>query len=416
MDLVEIISPPGKIVRGTVVLNGSKSIANRVQVIRALCGSDFEIENLSNADDTIILEKLLSSEDFILDAGAGGTTYRFLSAYLSTLQGQEYLLTGSARMQQRPISILVEALRKLGADITYTHQEGFPPLLIKGKQLHGGELIIPANTSSQFISALLLIAPYLQGGLRLKLEGEIVSRPYISMTLRIMACFGVNSDFSGNTITVNQAAYKAQSFFVEADWSAASYYYAIAALSEEAEIALKGLSLESFQGDAVIAAIMKPFGVETVYGEHVITIRKRPGFSAYPALIEFDFVACPDLAQTVVVVCAALGIPGRFKGLQTLLIKETDRVAALNNELNKFGASFTRKNDNIWELKVSKTGIATTSLPSIATYDDHRMAMAFAPMALLTVSMHIEEPGVVSKSYPAYWKDLSSLGFQLVEH
>lgn len=408
MERLVITPPEGNVAKGEVTLNGSKSIANRVQVIRALCAEKFEIENLSNADDTLTLERLLQSEGFLLDAGAGGTTYRFLTAYLSALEGQTHLLTGSARMLERPIGILVRALRQLGADITCTEKDGYPPLLIKGKQLTGTVIEIPADTSSQYISALLMIGPVLSGGLTLELKGEVVSRPYIEMTLKVMAYFGAEYSFSENTIRVEEGEYRARPFFVEADWSAASYYYAIAALSDSADITLKGLSEESLQGDAVIADIMRNFGVSTTYTDRAIRIVKDPD-RPLPERFDYDFVACPDLAQTVVVVCAALGVPGKFRGLQTLLIKETDRVAALGKELGKYGAVFQLTGDGVWALEPGKW--PTKATQEIDTYDDHRMAMAFAPLCLKAGSVCINEPGVVSKSYPAYWEDLASLGF-----
>jgi 3-phosphoshikimate 1-carboxyvinyltransferase len=412
MEKMIVAPPAGRIAKGKVRLNGSKSIANRVQVIRALCGEHFDIQNLSNADDTLTLEGLLASSETVLDAGAGGTTYRFLTAYLATRTGEEHLLTGSKRMLERPIGILVDALRLLGADITYIENEGYPPLRIRGRQLTGHPIAIPADTSSQYISALLMIAPTLSGGLTMALKGNIVSRPYIEMTLSMMAFFGVKYTFEGNTIRVEEDPYQARPFFVEADWSAASYYYAIAALSNRAEITLFGLSADSLQGDAVIAEIMALLGVATVYGEHEIVLRKIPGFTL-PEKMVYDFVACPDLAQTVVVVCAALRIPAEFSGLQTLLIKETDRVEALHRELNKYGATFRRVAENSWVLDVSRVNLNQETLPVIATYDDHRMAMAFAPLCLVTGEMAIAEPGVVSKSYPAFWHDLQGLGFKI---
>lgn len=408
------ITPPedGKI-KGTIALNGSKSIANRALIIRALTAGGFEIDNLSNADDTAVLDALLKSEDDFLDAGAGGTTYRFLTAYLSTCEGREVVLTGSERMQERPIKLLVNALKELGADISYEKNEGFPPLRIKGKKLKGGKVSIPADTSSQYISALLMIAPTLEKGLQLELAGEIVSLPYILMTLNLMKYFGADAELKGNIIHVQPGAYKARSFFVEADWSAASYYYSIALLAEDAEIMLHGLSEESTQGDAVIAKIFDKW-VSSSYADNTVVLRKKS--ADYPSLFEYDFLECPDLAQTVIAAWGALKTDASMQGLKTLLIKETDRVAALNNELGKFGAHLSGKvEENQWNLTSENFEPFTQPLPEIQTYEDHRMAMSFAPLALVTGQILIAEPHVVTKSYPKYWDDLRSLGFGVEE-
>jgi 3-phosphoshikimate 1-carboxyvinyltransferase len=411
--IYRITPPADHVVKGEITLNSSKSIANRVLIIRALSGHLFRIENLSNADDTVLLTKLLDSHHSTLDAGAGGTTYRFLTAFLATRVGREVVLTGSERMQQRPIRILVDALRQLGADITYLKEVGFPPLLIRGKQLKGGRISIPANTSSQFISALLMIAPYLKEGLELELIGEIVSLPYIRMTLRIMEYFGANVMMEGNTIRVKQGAYQHKDFFVEADWSAASYFYAIVALADAAAITLHGLGKDSLQGDAVIADILSPWVQTKFKGQSVYLTKAETLIGAEP--FTYDFIECPDLAQTVVAVLASLKINARLSGLKTLLIKETDRVQALHNELNKYGASFTSSGNNEWTLEAATFNAHPSLPPEIDTYEDHRMAMAFAPLSLKTGKMLIKEPMVVSKSYPAYWDDLKKLGFGVGE-
>ncbi len=416
-SLYTIKKPSQDFIRGSVQLNGSKSISNRVLIINALCSHQIEIQNLSNADDTIAMQHLLQSKEMILDAGAGGTTFRFLTAFLATQDGREVVLTGSERMQLRPIKILVDALKQLGADISYEKKDGFPPLRIKGKKLKGGKISLPADTSSQYITALLLIASTLEDGLELELIGAIVSVPYIKMTLKIMEYFGVKTIFEGNNIKVENGNYQPKSFFIEGDWSAASYFYSIAILAENAEIELKGLTNQQIQGDSIIAAIADSFGVDTTYKENSIIITKvrKPDFSLY----NFDFLECPDLAQTVIAFCAALRIEIHCKGLQTLRIKETDRIAALDNELQKLGlASLVEIDSNNWKLKTSPQplkGRDITKSPfgdlGVSTYDDHRMAMAFAPLALRLNEIKIEEPNVVSKSYPMFWKDLEKLGF-----
>jgi 3-phosphoshikimate 1-carboxyvinyltransferase len=405
MDLYTLHHRPGAL-RGAISLAGSKSISNRALLIRALSGEDFPIQRLANARDTELLLGLLQDGGELLDAEAAGTTFRFLTAYLALQPGTQ-VLTGSARMKQRPIGVLVEALRQLGAQIEYLEQEGYPPLRI-GRPASLGrtrELRIPASTSSQYISALLMIAPVLPQGLRLQLEGRIVSRPYIEMTLQLMAYFGVEHRWEGAMIEVPPQPYRGRPFTVEADWSAASYYYAMTALAEEAELQLNGLFADSLQGDAVLAAMMENFGVRTRFNEQGIQLSKTG--QGLPASFAQDFLRCPDLAQTLAVVCAALGVPAAFDGLETLRIKETDRIAALQAELAKIGVVLTPEGDQRCQI----TGKAQVAgLPVFQTYEDHRMAMAFAPLALLG-PIRIAEPQVVAKSYPAFWDDLRTLGF-----
>ncbi|MCO5249059.1 MAG: hypothetical protein M9887_08945 [Chitinophagales bacterium] len=408
MKVYQIKAPKDKIVKGEVTLNGSKSISNRVLIIKSLCKGNVNIDNLSNADDTVTLKNLLDSNSSYLDAGAGGTTYRFLTAYLATQENREVILTGSERMQKRPIRVLVDALRELGADISYEKEEGYPPLKIKGKKLEGGKISIPASTSSQFITALLLIAPQLENGLQLELVGEIVSLPYIQMTLKLMKYFGISTLFEKNIITIWSSEYQARDFFVEADWSAASYYYSIVFLADEAQIQLNGLSQESTQGDAVIADIFAPF-VKTEYKDHRIFLSKRE--NTLPDTFEYDFIECPDLAQTVIVALAAKKINTQLKGLKTLLIKETDRVAALDTELGKYGVRLKGSvAENHWFLQAETFNKDVFPLPQISTYEDHRMAMSIAPLSLITNEILIAEPDVVSKSYPLFWEDLKRLG------
>ena len=405
--------PDAAFIQGSIDLNGSKSISNRVLIIDALCNNQIEMRNLSNADDTVFLQQILKSDASVLDAGAGGTTYRFLTAYLSTQVGREVVLTGTERMQQRPIKILVEALRKLGADIEYVNNEDYPPLKIKGKKLKGGKISLPADTSSQFITALLLIAPTLEQGLTLELIGTIVSIPYIKMTLNIMSYFGIQSTFTDNVILVKSGTYQPKPFFIEGDWSAASYFYAIAAMSEHAEIQLNGLTTQQIQGDSVIAKIAEKFGVQTTYNNNSAVLKKVPNHKQ-PSFLEYDFLECPDLAQTVLTFCAALKSTVHCSGLQTLRIKETDRIAALDTELMKLGlATLKEIKENKWTLNPIIIENKLLDNVSIATYEDHRMAMSFAPLALILKTITIEEPNVVTKSYPLFWNDLKKLGFSI---
>jgi 3-phosphoshikimate 1-carboxyvinyltransferase len=392
--------------RGAISLAGSKSISNRALLIRALSGEDFPIHRLANARDTELLHGLLQDGGELLDAEAAGTTFRFLTAYLALQPGTQ-VLTGSARMKQRPIGLLVEALRQLGARIEYLETEGYPPLRIGSPADlgHTRELRIPASTSSQYISALLMIAPVLPQGLSLQLEGRIVSRPYIQMTLQLMAYFGVEHRWEGAAIDVPPQPYRGRPFTVEADWSAASYYYAMAALAKEADLQLNGLFEDSLQGDAVLAPMMENFGVRTSFNQHGIRLAKTG--QGLPAFFEQDFLRCPDLAQTLAVVCAALGVAAAFDGLETLRIKETDRIAALQAELAKVGVTLTPEGDQRCQI-TGKAQVADR--PVFQTYEDHRMAMAFAPLALLG-PICIAEPQVVAKSYPAFWDDLRTLGF-----
>lgn len=414
------ISCKNQTIKGEITLSGSKSISNRALLIRALCSECFEILNLSDSDDTVTMENLLNSNSDVLDAHHAGTTFRFLTAYLSTQDGTQ-VLTGSERMQQRPIKALVDALNFLGADITYTKNEGYPPLKISSsKTVWKNDITLPANISSQYITALLLIAPTLPNGLTIRLEGEIVSKPYIEMTLGMMDYFGVKVivDWQNQMISISHQAYVAKDFFVEADWSAASYYYIIAGLSKSADIVLHGLQEDSLQGDAAIAQIGRKFGVETVFGNKSIRIVKDEKANI-PEFFEYDFIKEPDIAQSVSILCAGLGVNALFTGLQTLRIKETDRIAALQNELQKVGvfiskmpAKFSKKTGVEYYMQEGKAMFEQDDAPVFETYNDHRMAMAFAPLSLLGC-VGVQDPNVISKSYPNYWKDLIKLGFQM---
>jgi 3-phosphoshikimate 1-carboxyvinyltransferase len=396
-------------IKGEITLPGSKSIANRALIIRALCEDDFEIENLSSAKDTQTLIQLLSTESDVLDAGPAGTTFRFMTAYLALQEGTT-ILTGSERMKQRPIGVLVEALKELGADIEYMEKEGYPPLKIHSPKGLGitNEITMAADISSQYISALLMIAPTLPNGLTIHFKGEPVSLPYIRMTLRMMEYFGATYEEKGNSISVSPSVYIGKPFKVEADWSAASYYFSLAALADEADIQVNGLFEKSLQGDVVIAQISTSFGMDTFYNENGIRIVKAK--RKVVSCLSYDFTECPDIAQTVAVICGGLGTAARFTGLKTLRIKETDRIEALRIELAKVGVKITPLdlgNDQGMDI----IGKAKIAHPTFATYEDHRMAMAFAPLALLG-KITIEEPDVVKKSYPEFWDDLNTLGIK----
>jgi 3-phosphoshikimate 1-carboxyvinyltransferase len=406
--MIARIEKKDKSVRGVIHLPPSKSIYNRALIIRALCGEDFKISPAASANDSLLLEKLLKSNASVIDAEDAGTTFRFLTAYLSQRPG-EWLLTGTERMKQRPIEILVNSLRQLGADISYGEKKNFPPLKIRGKKLKGGRIDIDGSVSSQFISALLLIAPTLEGGLQLNLKGEVFSSSYIEMTLRLMKEFGVHSDWSGSVITVEEQKYFDKDFFVEADWSAASYWYEVAALSEEADITLVGLNENSVQGDSAISKIMEQFGVETEFIESGVRISKQSNVNT-PKVFLYNFKSCPDLVQTMAVTCAALGTEAAMSGIENLRIKETNRLHALYIEFKKLGLE-TRITPSHFYLPGSS--LHTVSNYKFETYDDHRMAMSLAPLALKLGVIEIENAEVVKKSYPEFWNDLSSAGFEV---
>ncbi len=408
-----------KRINGTITLNGSKSISNRVLMIQALATSKFNIDNLSNSDDTQTLKNLLSDNADIWDAHHAGTTFRFLTAYLSTKVGIQ-ILTGSDRMKNRPIGDLVDALNGLGAHIEYMEKHGYPPLKIgPPKDIWSNEISLSASTSSQFISALLLIAPTLPSGLTIHLIGEVVSRPYIDMTIGMMRDFGIDVEDNGSLIKIKPQSYMTKDYFVEGDWSAASYYYTIAALSEEASITIKGLMQNSLQGDKAIVQIGSKFGIKTDFQHLKLTITKDSK-SMSASYIEQDFLDTPDIAQSVAVMCAGTGKHGLFSGLQTLKIKETDRIHALKVELSKIGVhlvkvpqKFAKKSDKEHYILEGDARKHFGDSPIFDTYEDHRMAMCLAPLALL-FPIKINNPEVVSKSYPHFWEDLKKLGFEIL--
>ena len=420
------VSRTNKKLKGTIYLPSSKSISNRILIIQALCKEQYKINNLSEAEDSQVLKQLLKSSNKEMNAGAAGTTLRFLTAYLAVKEGTR-VLTGSERMKERPISVLVNALRQLGANIEYLGNEGYPPLKIQGAELTGSEVKIDGSVSSQYISALLLIAPTLPNGLIIKFKGEVLSQPYINMTLKILKHFGVISKWKRNTIVVAPQKYIAQDFEVEADWSAASYWYEMAALSDDVDITLTGLKKKSLQGDSVVAEIFEQFGIITTYlneGIHLtksqtcLQVDKVPNLPAGQAgpksQIIYDFSNCPDLAQTLAVTYAALNIPATLSGLNSLRIKETDRIVALKNELNKVGVQVEELNKG--SIIITPTSNIQHPTSNIQTYQDHRMAMAFAPIAIKLGEVKIKDPGVVNKSYPNYWNDLKSVGFEIEEY
>lgn len=407
-----VITIPGKL-KGTVRLPLSKSECNRLLIIRALTATEEPMHGLSDAQDSQVLAQLLdksekASSDDLYDCGPAGTTMRFLTAYFATLEGTR-TLTGSARMQKRPLGILVEALRSIGAQITYKGEEGFAPIEITGKKLQGGQVELDGSVSSQFVTALLLIAPTLHNGLVIRFNGPVVSMPYILMTLRIMERFGVFGIWDGDTLSVSNQSYKVEDakaqFRVEADWSAASYCYSLAAIADEADIFMEGLHENSLQGDSVLAWLFPFLGVTTKYEDGGVRLTKN-GYQ--PKAFAFDFEECPDIVQTCAVVAVAKKIPMLMRGLNTLRVKETDRIQALINELKKLGAGGTEPGKGLLEIRTFDGPVASPL--EIDTYEDHRMAMAFAPLAIKYPGLVMNDIAVVSKSWPGFWDELKKLG------
>lgn len=452
----KILSPGS--VNSSIVLPSSKSISNRALAIGALAGSIASITNLSDCDDTEVMQRWLTERPSTVDVGAAGTSMRFSTALLAVGHG-EHVITGSERMKNRPIKILVDALRRLGADITYVEKEGYPPLRIVGKGgLSCGSVSLPGNVSSQYISALMMIGPYLKDGLILTLTDKVISRPYIEMTMSLMRQFGAkvywdcSSDESNgtvdeycnsnstvdelchsngtvdeslesnsaddkstesNVIIVEPGRYAVKSYNVESDWSAASYWYEMVALSSEgdARVLLPGLYEDSLQGDSKGREVFSLLGVKTEYTKDGVLLSKK---TREVDTLEYDFVQMPDLAQTFVVTCCMMGVPFHFTGLESLKIKETDRIVALKNEMAKLGFDLEDRNDSelLWDGRRRALTAEEYDSVAIDTYEDHRMAMAFAPVALVNGSIRINNPHVVSKSYPRYWDNLLAAGFQ----
>jgi 3-phosphoshikimate 1-carboxyvinyltransferase len=416
------LSHSTKKILGSITLTASKSESNRALLIQALSNEKFTINNLASANDTFVMQQVLQNAqnnitERVYNIEDAGTAMRFLTAFFSTKLGTHILLC-SDRMKERPIGVLVDALRDLGAEIEYMEKEGFPPLKIQGKKLLGTAVEIDGNVSSQFVSALLLIAPELPNGLVIRFKGEVTSRPYINMTLKMMEEFRVYGQWHDEYISVSQQQYHKKSephylYEVEGDWSSASYWYACVALANEADIVIKGLKHPSLQGDAIVANLFAFFGVKTEYIEGGIRLIKTK--SRIEEFI-FDFSDCPDLVQTIAVVVSALGIKSRFNGVHTLKIKETNRITALQNELKKINTSLNIINNNAFEIIPSvENSTHTISNIEFLTYNDHRMAMAFAPLAIVYDNIKIESPEVVKKSYPDFWNDFKYVGFTVKE-
>lgn len=415
MTKYEVIAP--ETLRADVQLPASKSISNRALIIYSLSGGSMMPQNLSDCDDTQVMIEALRYMPETIDIKAAGTAMRFLTAYMSVMRGT-HVLTGTERMKHRPIGILVDALRRLGAEIAYVGEEGFPPLKITGQTLQGGELELQGGVSSQYVSALLMIGPVLKNGLTLRLLGDVISRPYIDLTLWMMREFGADAEWTdAHTIEVKPQPYRRRHYFIENDWSAASYWYQMVALSRDrdAEVTLAGLMDGSKQGDSSVRYIFSLLGVKTTFKTKeegvpqtvTLTKSRRP----VPRL-EYDFVNSPDLAQTFVVTCALLGVHFRFTGLRTLKIKETDRISALKTEMRKLGFVFHDEDDSVlyWDGERCEP----QEVAAIDTYEDHRMALAFAPVSLLRPVV-INNPQVVTKSYPSFWEHLKAAGFSIIE-
>lgn len=407
--IYSVIAPTN--IKGEVILPASKSISNRALTINMLAGNAKTPVNLSDCDDTSVMLQWLNNRPSTIDIGAAGTAMRFSTALLAVTEGS-HIITGSERMKNRPIGILVDALRQLGAQIEYVENDGFPPLHIFGNpSLEGGMISLPGNVSSQYISAMLMIGPTLKNGLTLQLTGNIISRPYINMTIAIMQAFGADVQFAtDNTIVVKPGKYNQNDYTVENDWSAASYWYEIVALANnpDATIFLPNLYKDSLQGDCKGAELFRKLGVDTQYASTGITLRKT---LISDERLDYDFVEMPDLAQTFVVTCCMLGVPFHFTGLQSLKIKETDRINALKVEMKKLGYVLEDRHDSelLWQGERCKPADNC----AINTYEDHRMAMAFAPASMKMGCIDIKDPHVVSKSYPRYWEDLKKVGFEL---
>jgi 3-phosphoshikimate 1-carboxyvinyltransferase len=409
------ITAPDGVLNTVVKLPASKSISNRALIIYALTGGDVLPENLSDCDDTEVIVRALKDNPYEIDIMGAGTAMRFMTAYLATRAGEEHVVTGTERMQHRPIHVLVEALQRLGADISYVGEQGFPPLRIRGRQLEGGLLEVPGNISSQFVSALLLIGPMLRDGLELHLTGEIISRPYIDLTLWMMREFGADADWDDfETIKVKAVPYRERPYFIESDWSAASYWYEMLALSknEDDEVRLEGLMDGSKQGDSSVRYLFSLLGVKSTFGTMQAgiptTVTLRHSGHCVPRL-EYDFVNSPDLAQTFIVCCAVMGIPFHFRGLSTLKIKETDRIEAMKTEMRKLG--YVLHDIDGKEMYWDGERCEVNQEQGIDTYEDHRMALAFAPAVMRLPSLRINHPQVVTKSYPRFWDDLKTTGF-----
>ena len=411
------ISKSPKSLIGEITLPASKSESNRALIIQALCETKFSIKNLATADDTVVLNSILRAEKeaTTIDVGPSGTAMRFLTAYFSLKEGTR-ILTGSERMKERPVKLLVDALQQLGADISYLEKDGFPPIQVVGKKLEGGEITIDGSMSSQYLSALAMIAPTLPKGLIIHMKGEIISKPYLQMTLKMMEIFGVKSSWKNGKIEIAPQKYncnQVKEYEIESDWSAASYWYQIAAFAKEVDFKIWGLKKESLQGDNALVDLFKPLGIDTEFIDGGIILHKKE-IKTPVDNIHIELMNTPDIAQTLAVTYAAKEIYAELYGLRTLRIKETDRIKALITELKKIGVSATDLDiGNLLIPKIKKSIHEPVSY--FKTYKDHRMAMCLTPLSMLFHKVEIEDPQVVSKSYPDFWKDLKSVGFVIEE-
>lgn len=412
------VTAPSHPISGLIHLSGSKSLSNRYLILSQLLDGAPPLKNLSPSKDTEVLKQALllirqagnPASPQTIDVGDAGTDMRFLTALLALQPGQ-WFLTGSERMKERPIAPLVQALRQLGANIRYAGKEGYPPLVIEGKRLEGGRVEVPANISSQFISALLLIAPLLQQGIQIQWHGPVVSKPYIHMTLAVLRDLNLNCSLKTDSLVLapgSKPSWTKEEILIESDWSSASYWYSICALCKHAKIRLQHLFQSSTQGDAVLPALFASLGVKTRFTEQGLELES---FTQRTSRFEYDFTDCPDLAQTVAVVCYAKGIEAHLRGLSTLRIKETDRIHALETELSKLGATVKSGADELFITGGNPPQHTTPAL--IHTYKDHRMAMSFAPLSLVLTAVQIDDPEVVVKSYPSFWEDLKTMGFNV---
>jgi 3-phosphoshikimate 1-carboxyvinyltransferase len=406
-----------KTLKGEISLPASKSISNRALIIKHLSAGKTKITNLSDAEDTRLMQSLLEMTDenhksenaVVLDCQNAGTVLRFLTAYLSAKPGR-WILTGSERMKQRPVGPLVNALKELGARIIFQEKEGFPPLQIDGKLFSGGMVELESSISSQFVSALIMIAPCLNGGLKILLESKVISEPYIRMTLEMLRNCGIKSEYQNQYITIGQQEFNETGLIVEPDWSSASYWFEMAAFSDHVDLTLKDLKKESLQGDSILPEIYNKFGVKTEFLNEGIRLTKTNQHCTH---FDFDFSNHPDLAQEVIATCAGLNIPAKLTGLESLRIKETDRIEAMASELSKSGFNISVENESCLMIEPS-IKIQSPNFKPLLTYSDHRMAMALAPLAILSGSVQIENPGVVKKSYPGFWDDLKKAGFDFL--
>ena len=394
---------------GEIKITGSKSETNRLLILKELF-KKISLSNISNSDDSNVMRKALNSDESIIDIGHAGTAMRFLTSFYAISYGREIVLTGSERMKERPIKILVDALNELGANIKYTGNKGYPPLKIKGKNISGGEIILPSNISSQYLTSLLLIGPRLKNGLKIKLSGQITSYPYVKLTLEFLKRIGVDLEIKRDFIFVkNITDIKEKNIKIESDWSSASYFFSAVALSRFSNLKLSFFSTDSLQGDSILVKLYKKLGVVSKIKNGNLLLSKNSKFQK-PNFINLNLNDTPDLAQTIAVTCLGLKINCELNGLHTLKIKETDRLLALKNEISKFGASVKITNDSLH--LIAKKNLKHDV--EIDTYNDHRMAMAFAPLALKN-NLKIKNEQVVTKSYPAFWKDLQSIGFQVIK-